>query len=331
MIFFPVIKSLILNPPPLIVWRNLLHYKISTFFKKTKVSHAPVSIVVYVTKRCNFKCSFCFTYGDLNQENWKEDELTIDQFQKIMDSEFGKKTLRIGFLGGEPFMNPLLFDFLEMAHQKGKITTIVTNASLVNEEHKKQLLRNHPTMLGISLYDNNRSQVASLSSWLAENKITFWVQTVINSASIDSMEPLLQFAHQYKINNLIFSNFHPSYSKEFHLVIYDDNEEFKIESRRIKAMAKKLGINLTLPQPIQRKPIKRTCSMAFSYVHADSSGNIGPCCFRAPKPEYGNIFSLATWNTPATQKIREPFIDHSIPPVSECNFCENFSRDLYGV
>jgi radical SAM protein with 4Fe4S-binding SPASM domain len=331
MILVPTLKSLIFNPPPLLVWRNLLKYKISTFFKTKTVTHSPLSIVAYVTKRCNFSCNFCFTYSDLNKNDWKKDEMSIEQFSEIINSDFGKKSLRIGFLGGEPFLNPNLFTFLNLATKHGKITTIVTNASLVNEEHRKQLINNHPTMLGLSLYENNIEQVANLSEWLHTNKISFWVQTVIDSNSIEKMKTHLEFAKKHKIKNLIFSNYHPTFSKEYNLVIYNDNKDFQLESKKIQSSAKAYGIDLVLPQPLQRAPVKRNCQMPFSYIHVDASGRIGPCCFRAPNEKYGNIFKTDSWNNLNTQEIRAPFIDSTLPPKSECNYCENFSRDLYGV
>jgi radical SAM protein with 4Fe4S-binding SPASM domain len=331
MIYIPAMKSLLLNPPPLRVWINLIKYKYFTFFKDRTVNHTPLSIVLYVTKRCNFSCSFCFTYNDLNREDWTKDELSPDQFKTILETPFGKKSLRIGFLGGEPFLNSHLFDLLKLAHQHGKITTIVTNASLVREEHKKLLINNHPTMLGLSLYENNRQQVALLSEWLYENGLDFWVQTVIDSQSIPQMMTDLFFAKKHNIKNLIFSNYHPSYSKAYQLVIYDDNPEFISETAKLKIVAKKLGIKLILPQPIRRNPNTRNCQMPFSYIHIDSAGNIGPCCFRSPNEKFGNIFSPNSWNNENTQKIRAPFIDKTLPPESECNYCENFSRDLYGV
>jgi MoaA/NifB/PqqE/SkfB family radical SAM enzyme len=331
MILKPTLKSLILNPPSLEVWANLLRYGVSRLKPSVKVTHAPISMVIYVSKRCNFKCSFCFTYSDLNKADWQEYELSPAGFEQLMNSDFGRKSLRVGFLGGEPFMNPHLFDFLESAHRKGKITTIVTNASLVDEEKKQKLKKLSPTMLGISLYDNNISDVAQLSEWMASHSRDFWVQSVVEATGLEKIKEKILFADTHGVKNLILSNYHPTYSHENEKVIFSDNNEFKIIAKEARALASGLGMQLTLPNPIQREYKIRSCTMAFNYVHVDALGVLGPCCFRAPKEEYGNIYKPNSWNDESHLKLRDTFLNSKLSPLSECAHCENFSRDLYSL
>ena len=324
----PVLKSLFTNPPAFSAWKNSLLYKL--FPNNTLVKHTPVSLVIYTTKRCNFKCEFCFTYDDLNKPDWKSFELTNESFKKILDTKFGRQSLRIGFLGGEPFLNPYLFDFLEESHRYGKITTVVSNASLINENVRHSLLKVSPTMLGLSWYDNNQEQVLFLSRWLAENRKYFWVQTVIASDQINTMHEKLQLAHQNNIKNLIFSNYNPTYSGNIDKVIFENNADFIKLSKDLISLARSLKINLTLPQAIQKNPVKRNCQMPFSYVHLDSKGVLGACCFRSPNAKYGNIHDEDVWNLPAHQELRNTFLNFEKEPLKECRYCENFSRDLYG-
>lgn len=324
----PVLKSLLTNPPPFSVLKNTVLYKL--FPNSLAVMHTPISLVVYTTKRCNFKCEFCFTYGDLNKPDWKDFELTVDGFRSILNSSFGRQALRVGFLGGEPLLNPHLFQFLAEAHSRGKITTVVSNGSLINDTVKKELSQNFPTMLGLSWYGNNQENIFSLSEWLSENKKYFWVQAVIASDEIALMHKKLELAKKNKITNLIFSNYNPVYSGKVEKVIFDDNSDFALISKDILKLAKSFKINLTLPQPIQRNPIKRNCQMPFSYVHLDSKGVMGACCFRSPDKKYGNIFEKNSWNSESHQELRSTFLNTEKSPLHECRYCENFSRDLYG-
>ena len=330
-ILIPSIKSLIINPPPIRVWKNIFKYKYFQLKKIPIVNHSPLSLVIYVSKRCNFKCEFCFTYDDLNQSNWGEFELDESSFKKMLYSKMGKETLRVGFLGGEPFLNQNLFQLVKMAHQHGKITTIVTNASLINDKVINDLLKDYPTLLGISLYDNNSNEVEKLCKILNENKKKFWVQSVVDAENINQIISKIEFAHRNKIKNLILSNYNPSYSGLIQKVIFNDNNEFADISKKAKKLAKQYGITLTLPQTIDRKHNLRKCEMPFSYVHVDAKGNLGPCCFRAPNSKYGNIFEYESWNNSEHTALRETFLNSNLSPLTECNNCENFSRDLYGV
>lgn len=325
----PSLEALIKNPPPLSVWWNSILYKLSP--RMLRPYHTPISLVIYLTKRCNFKCDFCFTYDDLNKPDWKSFELNVEGLEKILQSPFGRRSLRVGFLGGEPFLNSDIFDFLKIVHNQGKITTIVTNASLVKEEHRKNLLANSPTMMGISLYDNNIDAVANFSEWLADNKKHFWVQTVVSSKELPKMRASLEFAKKHKIKNLILSNYNPVRTEQIEEAIFDDNQDFKNEKVGVVKLAREMGINLVLPHPISRHTLKRTCQMSFSYVHVDSSGTLGACCFRPPNPKFGSVFEKDSWNNKANLELRETFLNKEKPLLKECRNCENLGRDLYGV
>lgn len=326
---WPSLFHMLKHPPrPEVLW-NSVKYKFSS--AKLAVSHAPISLVFYVTKRCNYKCEFCFTYADLNKPKWETFELTPDKFSELMQTDFAKKALRIGFLGGEPFLNEQLEAMLELAHKKGKITTVVTNASLLTEDRFERFLKSYPTMLGISLYDNNITEVEKLSQNLAARKKFFWVQSVVDATCLESILQKIEFARTNKIKNLILSNYHPGYSGNMNKVIFDDDQRFLDISIEARNLARKYKINLTLPNPIERIHKNKNCKMPFSYLHVDSEGSIGPCCMRAPNQKYGQLKNNSDWNGGYFQKLRSSFLNKDEEPITDCRFCENFSRDLYNV
>ena len=325
----PSIKALLTNPPPISVWWNAFLYKLQG--PSLRPNYTPLSVVIYTTKRCNFKCEFCFTYDSLNRENWRSFELTAEELTNILDSEFGLRALRIGLLGGEPFMNPHIFEFLDECHKRGKITTVVSNASLIGDEERSKLLSSFPTMLGLSWYENNEEKIFDLSRWLSENRKSFWVQTVIGRREIPQMREKLLQARRAGIKNLIFSNYNPFYSKDVDNVIFDDCEEYLEIGPELLNLADQFDISLVLPQPIKRNPSVRSCQMPFSYVHVDNKGTLGACCFRPPDLKFGNIFEPTTWQNDANTAIRSSFLNSSSSLISPCTYCENLSRDLYGV
>lgn len=326
---WPSFLHMMKNPPSAEVLLNLARYKF--LFGKAEVNHAPVSLVFYVTKRCNYKCEFCFTYSDLNKPEWEKFELTPIRLRELLETDFGRKALRIGFLGGEPFLNDHLEELLKISHEKGKITTVVTNASLVDQQRLQKLCEHYPTMLGISLYDNNSKEVSFLARELAKRKKFFWVQSVVDALHLEAMLDKIEFAHQNNIQNLILSNYHPEHSGQYNKVIYADDLRFKNMAEAATSLAQKYGIKLTLPNPIDRQYKTRSCKMPYSYLHVDSEGNIGPCCMRSPKKDYGNLARNSDWNGEYFLNLRESFTDFSREPVTDCRYCENFGRDLYDV
>ena len=66
-------------------------------------------------------CDFCFIGDDLNPEKPKQYELTLEHFEKIRTSRFYKNALRLGLLGGEPFLAKDIFEILKILQKSRKI------------------------------------------------------------------------------------------------------------------------------------------------------------------------------------------------------------------
>lgn len=95
------------------------------YFKRNE----PISLVHFLTNRCNARCSFCFI--DFENPNTFSNELTLSEIN-LLTQNLGKSLLNINFTGGEPFARK---DIEEIAKLYIKNTTIqsiyvTTNGSL---------------------------------------------------------------------------------------------------------------------------------------------------------------------------------------------------------
>jgi len=78
----------------------------------------PLSLVHFLTNRCNARCSFCFI--DFDNPKTFMNELTLDEIIKIT-SKLPKSLTNINFTGGEPFARK---DIIEIAISYFKNTSI---------------------------------------------------------------------------------------------------------------------------------------------------------------------------------------------------------------
>ena len=93
------------------------------------VKKNPISLVHFVTNRCNARCSFCFI--DFDDEKIFKGELSLEEINRFTKT-LGKSLVNVNFTGGEPFARK---DLLEIAKIYCKNTTIqsiyiTTNGSL---------------------------------------------------------------------------------------------------------------------------------------------------------------------------------------------------------
>ena len=145
---------------------NLLHVLNNIYFKKAE----PVSVVHFLTNRCNARCSFCFIDFD-NPETFKN-ELTLNEIDELTKN-LGKSLLNVNFTGGEPFARK---DITEIAKLYIKNTTIqsiyvTTNASLPEriEDFTKNITylnKNIELTLQISIDDlpDNHNKVRKINN-----------------------------------------------------------------------------------------------------------------------------------------------------------------------
>ena len=106
------------------------------------VKNEPVSIVHFLTNRCNARCSFCFI--DFDDPKTFQGELTLDEIDKLTKS-FGKSLLNVNLTGGEPFARKDIIDIAKLYIKNSTVQSIyiTTNASLPErvEEFAKEIIK----------------------------------------------------------------------------------------------------------------------------------------------------------------------------------------------
>ncbi len=101
------------------------HVLKNVLFKKIE----PVSIVHFLTNRCNARCSFCFI--DFDDPNTFKNELTLDEIDKLTKS-LGNSLLNVNLTGGEPFARKDIVEIAKLYVQNTTVQSIyvTTNGSL---------------------------------------------------------------------------------------------------------------------------------------------------------------------------------------------------------
>ena len=89
----------------------------------------PISLVHFVTNRCNARCSFCFI--DFDDPKTFSHELTLEEIDKLTKN-LGKSLLNVNLTGGEPFARKDLTEIAKKYLTNSTIQSIyiTTNASL---------------------------------------------------------------------------------------------------------------------------------------------------------------------------------------------------------
>jgi mycofactocin radical SAM maturase len=91
---------------------------------------APVNVTWEVTYACNLSCVHCLS----DSGGKRSSELTTEQARKVIDAMSDNKVFQFSIGGGEPFVREDFLDLMDYAHEKGIVTCISTNGTMIDDE-----------------------------------------------------------------------------------------------------------------------------------------------------------------------------------------------------
>jgi radical S-adenosyl methionine domain-containing protein 2 len=125
-------------------------------------SHQAKELVInwHITEVCNYRCQYCYAKWEKQDTELIHDSEKVRRLLESVYQYFNARkavngfafdSLRLNLAGGEPLLYPgKALRVIELAHQLGFKTSVITNGSRLNEP-LMQALAPHLSILGISL------------------------------------------------------------------------------------------------------------------------------------------------------------------------------------
>lgn len=114
------------------------------------------------TNICNLSCKFC----PKNERHKKR--LNIQEFSELTDRLAHEVKFLYLHLMGEPFLNPNLPDFVEIARGKGLIPIVTTNGTLLGGQIADRLIEAKPYKIQISLHSHEGNGFSNQEEYIAQ-------------------------------------------------------------------------------------------------------------------------------------------------------------------
>jgi len=87
---------------------------------------------IHITNKCNLDCIYCYSLKDKKC-------LSTEKIYRLITEAKNNGIERIGFLGGEPLLNPHIFAFLKKCLKNRIIPTLYTNGAWIDQNTIKKL------------------------------------------------------------------------------------------------------------------------------------------------------------------------------------------------
>lgn len=284
---------------------------------------APLRMDLALTFRCQNKCIHCYAGG-----SHKTDELTTEQWQKVIDRLHHLGIFIVTFTGGEPTLREDLPELLLYAQTKGLVTGLITNGrQLATEEYVKTLEHTGLDFVQVTLEshqpDIHDTLTATKGSWketvtgirnVIPTKIYATTNTTLTKLNASAFLETIDFLKDLGVaafgcNSLIYSGKAKGVSEE--LALSMDTLEDLLP--KIREKANHLGLKFSWYTPTQYcrlDPVAlglgvKSCSAARINMCIGPNGHVYPC--QSYFESLGNILTdrwLEIWNHPLAKRIR---------------------------
>lgn len=178
---------------------------------------APVNVTWEITLKCNLHCVHCLS----NAGKALDHELNTEECRALIDQWAALKVFQVNIGGGEPFAREDFLDLMHHAHEKGMVTCVSSNGTLVDRALAKRLAQLGMLYLQVSLDGATEEvndavrgagtfrRILTAMDNLAAEGVPFSINAVLTRQNFDQLESLRALAAEYA-GELRVSRFRPS-------------------------------------------------------------------------------------------------------------------------
>lgn len=282
---------------------------------------------------CNQQCVHCYAAG---QKNANEEELSTDDWKKIIDKCRKEGIPQLTFTGGEPTMRKDLFELIDYA--KWFVTRLNTNGILLTEDYCAKLKEVSLDSMQITFYSSDAKIHNEL---VGSEKYEYTVNGIKNALaagiSVSINTPLctlnrdyvktLEFLHSLGVLYVTCSGLITTGN-----ALKDSSEKLQLETDEIKSILKDavkycfengMEISFTSPGWVENEFCEElginppTCGACLSNMAITPSGKVVPCQSWLSGDELGDFLNdewTDIWNSEKCEERR----DYSVLMEGKC-------------
>lgn len=264
---------------------------------------APVYVHLELTRHCNLNCFYC-SIRDNNSTSVTS--LPLEHFKTIIDRLVESEVFDVSFFGGEPFLNPYVYQLAEYAKKKGIAVGIITNGSNIKKEDIDKIpkLFNaggfalngigqiHDEIVGVKgAFDKTVTAI----KYLSQHGFGIALDSLVCKSNVKYLDSFLSWVASNLQVMLVNINLFYSYDglkSEESFDFKTLQEVLDIMDRHNKTdLEGKVNLGTPIPYcliPADKNYLRVSCSAGWMYAGIDVNGNVRICPWGSKI--LGNIF-----------------------------------------
>ena len=258
----------------------------------------PNVILLELTQECNLNCRYCSAYSMRGMGEGKD--LTLEEGKEFLDHISslykGSRPPLLLFTGGEPLMRDDVYELIRYAGQKGLLTGLATNGTLITEEAARKLKEARLFRVAIDLdaaseeiHNSLRGEFKEAIGGIEHCKdagLSLQINSMITSINKSEMPDILRLAERLDVDAWhVFFLVPVKHFDEEYMLSPEEYEEALKWLAGIKDKAKMEIAATCAPQYLRffgevtrgKWKVARGCSAGTSFVYVSHQGNVYPC------------------------------------------------------
>lgn len=307
---------------------NLNDETFLNYFTENKI---PLTTIIEITEACNEHCVHCYR-PEPKKEYW-----TPEKFEKICSDLAKLGSLQIDFTGGEPFLKKRFSEYLKIANDYGFIISILTNATLIEEDDLTLLTKIKLRSLYVSLYSSDPlthdaitklpgsfDKTLSTIQKLKSLNLPIFINSPIMDINRDSPEGIKDLVTKLGLDVKFTYKISESYSKK------RDTKKLNIYSKdEMQRMMKNSNVMLyseiiekKLAGKIQTRDRVRSCDTGFRSITISPEGDVVPCT--ALRMKCGNIAETSVQKIWQESEKLQYWRNEGSLVKTDCKSCDSY-------
>lgn len=337
--------------------KQLFLFPYDYFLRKGK-STMPLNIALFLTLRCNARCSMCNLQDILNKDNR---EFSLEQIENLL-KQIGKYKPSIVLFGGEPLLRRDFSEIVKMMKKYKLSCGIFTNGTLFNNLNIKEIVKNkmnfvafsmqgigktHDKIVGLNnAFDKMIKAIREFQKY-KNKKTKIIIHTTISEQNLDELGKIVELGEKLKVDLIRFG--HPTFftksdvekNKKIMKAIFPDEkieeisyfyepeENGKKFYEKIAEFMRKYKGRMKMTPDLDFKEIKnwysndfktkRKCFFVYRGLFIYPNGDVIPC--ESFKFIMGNINQQKfkyIWNSEKYVKFRRELKKKLYPACARC-------------
>jgi len=252
----------------------------------------PLAVLAELTHRCPLQCSYCSNPLELEKSS---NELTTDEWFKIIDELAEIGVLQIHFSGGEPAARRDLVQLVQRATDAGLYSNLITSAVMVTRARLEQLADAGLNHVQISVqgaesiladrvggYRNGHAKKLEVARWVRELDLPLTINAVMHRQNLHQLPQIIVLATALDATRLEVANVqYYGWALKNRQALMPSREQMEECTRTVQEARIRLhgvlDIDYVIPDYYAERPKQCMGGWGRQFFNISPAGKVLPC------------------------------------------------------